>query len=43
MMNSFFEYFWDLVMENYQAKVPVLVPVRTVRRGRKAVRDLREW
>ena len=36
-MNSFFEYFWDMVMENYGVKAPVLVPVRvTERRGRKA-------
>ena len=39
MMNSFFEYFWDMVMENYGAKVSALVPVRVEgKRGRKAGR-----
>ena len=36
MMNSFFEYFWDMVMENYGAKVPALIPVRVGgKRGRR--------
>ncbi|MFA6494837.1 MAG: hypothetical protein WC246_00505 [Candidatus Paceibacterota bacterium] len=35
MMNSFFEYFWDMVMENYRVKAPALVPMRVVRRRRK--------
>jgi hypothetical protein len=40
-MNSFFEYFWTLVMEKYGARTPVLVPVRiTAKRGRGRVKNL---